>query len=140
MIATPAEMPAEMIARRAGLTSLIASAISQSADLVQTEFRLARAEVSEKLAAARSGLAFMAVAAVLLIAALGLILQAFVSLLIDKGVSPPLAMVIVGGATALVGIALFLVGQRRLRPEQLVPERTLRSLAQDKRAVQAAMT
>lgn len=69
-----------MISGPAGLTSLIASAISQSNDLVQAEFRLARAEVSEKLAATKSGLAFMAIAAVLLIAALGLLLQAFVSL------------------------------------------------------------
>lgn len=124
----------------AGLTSLIASAFSQSNDLVQAEFRLARAEIAEKFAATRSGLAFMAIAAVLLIAALGLLLQALVSLLIENGVSPPLATVIVGGAVGLLGMALFVIGQRRLSPKQLVPERTLRSLAQDKRVVEDAVT
>jgi uncharacterized membrane protein YqjE len=129
-----------MISGPAALTSLIASAISQSNDLVQAEFRLARAEISEKLAATRSGLAFMAIAAVLLIASLGLLLQALASLLIANGVSPPLATVIVGGAIALLGIALFLIGQRRLSPRQLAPKRTLRSLAQDKRVVEDAVT
>lgn len=129
-----------MISGPAGLTSLIASAISQSNDLVQAEFRLARAEVSEKLAATKSGLAFMAIAAVLLIAALGLLLQAFVSLLIENGVSPPLATVIVGGVIGLLGIALFVIGQRRLSPRQLVPKRTLRSLARSKRVVEDSVT
>lgn len=129
-----------MISGRAGLTSLIASAISQSNDLVQAEFRLARAEVSEKLAATKSGLAFMAIAAVLLIASLGLLLQALVSLLIAHGVSPPLATVIVSGVIGLSGIALFVIGQRRLSPRQLVPKRTLRSLARSKRVVENAVT
>jgi hypothetical protein len=67
-------------------------------------------------------------------------LQALVSLLIENGVSPPLATVIVGGAMALLGMALFVVGQRRLSPKQLVPKRTLRSLARGKRVVEGAVT
>ena len=92
------------------------AALSQSADLVQAEFRLARAELSEKLAALRAGLVMMAVGAILLIVSLGMLLQALVSVLIAAGVSPPVAILLVAGGTAVIGLVLFLMGQKRLEP------------------------
>ena len=53
--------------RRPGVVTLLTAAISQSADLVQTEFRLARAEVAEKLAALRNGLLLIVLGAIFLI-------------------------------------------------------------------------
>jgi hypothetical protein len=126
--------------RRSGVVTLFTAAIAQSADLVQTEFRLARAEVSEKLAALRIGLALMAVGAIFLIAALGMLLQALVSVLIASGMSPPAAILLVAGAAAVIGLVLFLMGQKRLSPEELVPDRTLTSLSRDGRMMKETVT
>jgi uncharacterized membrane protein YqjE len=126
--------------RRPGVVTLFTAAIAQSADLVQTEFRLARAEVSEKLAALRVGLALMAVGAIFLIVALGMLLQALVSVLIASGVSPPAAILLVAGGAAVIGLVLFLMGQKRLSPEELVPDRTLTSLSRDGRMMKETVT
>ena len=126
--------------RRPGVVTLFTAAIAQSADLVQTEFRLARAEVSEKLAALRIGLALMAVGAIFLIAALGMLLQALVSVLIAAGMSPPAAILLVAGGAAVIGLVLFLMGQKRLSPEELVPDRTLTSLSRDGRMMKETVT
>ena len=58
--------------RRPGVVTLMTAALAQSADLLQAEFRLARVELAEKLAALRSGLVMMAIGAILLIVALGM--------------------------------------------------------------------
>ena len=126
--------------RRPGVVTLFTAAIAQSADLVQTEFRLARAEFSEKLAALRVGLALMAVGAIFLIAALGMLLQALVSVLIAAGMSPPAAILLVAGGAAAIGLVLFLMGQKRLSPEELVPDRTLTSLSRDGRMMKETVT
>ena len=126
--------------RRPGVVTLLTAAMSQSADLVQTEFRLARAEVSEKMAALRTGLAMMAIGAIFLIAALGMVLQALVSVLIAEGVSPPIAILLVAGGAGVIGLVMFLMGQKRLAPEELVPERTLNSLSRDSRMVKESVT
>ena len=126
--------------RRPGVVTLFTASIAQSADLVQTEFRLARAEISEKLAALRVGLAMMAVGAIFLIVALGMLLQALVSVLIASGMSPPVAILLVAGGAAVVGLVLFLVGQKRLDPEELVPDRTLTSLSRDGRMMKETVT
>ena len=126
--------------RRPGVVTLLTAAISQSADLVQTEFQLARAEVSEKLAALRVGIGLMVLGAIFLIAALGMVLQALVSVLIANGMSPPAAILLVAGGAAVIGLVLFLVGQKRLSPEELVPDRTLTSLSRDGRMVKETVT
>lgn len=126
--------------RRPGVVTLLTAALSQSADLVQTEFRLARAEVSEKMAALRIGLGLMVIGAIFLIAALGMVLQALVSLLIAEGVSPPVAILLVAGGAAVIGLVMFLMGQKRLAPEELVPERTLNSLSRDGRMMKETVT
>ena len=128
------------VPRRPGVVTLFTAAIAQSADLVQTEFRLARAEISEKLAALRIGLAMMAVGAIFLIVALGMLLQALVSVLIAAGMSPPLAILLVAGGAAAIGLVLFLVGQKRLNPDELVPDRTLTSLTRDGRMMKETVT
>jgi uncharacterized membrane protein YqjE len=126
--------------RRPGVVTLVTAAISQSADLVQTEFRLARAEVSEKLAALRVGLALMVVGAIFLIVALGMVLQALVSVLVAGGMSPPAAILLVAGGAAVIGLVLFLMGQKRLSAEELVPDRTLTSLSRDSRMMKETVT
>jgi hypothetical protein len=126
--------------RRPGVVPLFTAALGQSADLLQTEFRLARAELSEKLSALRYGLVMMAIGAILLIVSLGMLLQALVGALIAAGVSPPVAILLVAGVTAVVGLVLFLMGQKRLEPTSLTPDRTLDSLSADSRMIKETLS
>jgi uncharacterized membrane protein YqjE len=151
-IATPAEPAAsdnashvarEMLhppLRRPGVVTLATAAFSQTADLLQTEFRLAKAEFAEKMTALRAGLIMMLIGAIFLIAALGMILQALISILIDAGVSPPAAILLVAGGAAIMGLVLFLMGQKRLNPAELSPDRTLNSLSRDSRMVKETLS
>jgi hypothetical protein len=126
--------------RRPGVVTLTTAALSQTADLLQTEFRLARAELAEKMSALRSGLIMILLGAIFLIAALGMLLQAMVSVLINAGVSPPVAILLVAGGAAVLGIVLFLMGQTRLQPAELSPDRTLNSLSRDSRMVKETLS
>jgi len=119
--------------RRPGVVTLLTAAVSQSADLVQAEFRLARAEVSEKLTALRVGLVLMVTGTIFLVVALGMLLQAAASALVRAGMSPPMAILLVAGAAGVVGLVLFFVGQKRLSADELVPDRTIDSLSRDGR-------
>ena len=126
--------------RRPGVVTLATAAFSQTADLLQTEFRLAKVELAEKMTALRGGLIMILIGAIFLIAALGMILQALVSILIDAGVSPPAAILLVAGGSAVIGLVLFLMGQNRLDPASLSPDRTLNSLSRDSRMVKETLS
>jgi uncharacterized membrane protein YqjE len=126
--------------RRPGVVTLTTAAFSQTADLVQAEFRLARAELSEKMASFRAGLVMILIGAIFLIAALGMVLQALVSVLISAGLSPPIAILLVAGGAAVIGLVLFLMGQSRLSAEDLAPDRTIHSLSRDSRMVKESLT
>ncbi|MGZ3338736.1 MAG: phage holin family protein [Reyranella sp.] len=126
--------------RRPGVVTLATAAFSQTADLLQTEFRLAKVELAEKMTALRGGLIMILIGAIFLIAALGLVLQALVSILINSGVSPSVAILLVAGGAAVIGLILFLVGQNRLDPAGLSPDRTLNSLSRDSRMVKETLS
>jgi Putative Actinobacterial Holin-X, holin superfamily III len=126
--------------RRPGVVTLATAAFSQTADLLQTEFRLAKAEFAEKMTALRAGLIMILVGAIFLIAALGMLLQALVALLINAGASPSVAILVVAGGAAVVGLVLFVMGQKRLDPDELSPDRTLNSLSRDSRMVKETLS
>jgi hypothetical protein len=126
--------------RRPGVVTLATAAFSQTADLLQTEFRLAKAEFAEKMTALRAGLIMILVGAIFLIAALGMLLQALVALLISAGASPSVAILVVAGGTAVIGLVLFVMGQKRLDPDELSPDRTLNSLSRDSRMVKETLS
>ncbi len=126
--------------RRPGVVTLATTAMAQTADLVQTEFRLARVELAEKMGAFRSGLIMMLVGAIFLIVALGMALQALVGVLIAAGLSPAAAILLVAGAAAIVGLVLFVIGRNRLTPSELAPDRILNALSRDSRMVKETLT
>src|SRR6478609_7359207 len=99
---------------RPGVVALVTDALGRSADLIQTEIRLARVELGEKADALKtsvvSGVAMMLVGTVFLIAAVILVLQALVAALIESGVSPAIAILIVAGGSAAGGIVMLLAG------------------------------
>lgn len=100
--------------------------------LFRKEARLARMEMSEKMTQMGAGLVMIVAGAVLLIPALVILLQAAVAALQNSGFQAWSAALIAGGAALCVGIILFAVGLSRLRVENLVPERTINQIEQDK--------
>lgn len=106
-------------------------AMAQTADLIRVEFRLARAELAEKVTSLRIGAAFVIAGAVFLIGTLVLLLQWAVVALVEAGLSASMATFVVAVASALVGLVLILAGRQKLDPGSVLPERTLNQIAQD---------
>src|SRR5688572_27561039 len=93
------------------------------ASLVRNETELAKAEISEKVSQAGSGVASLAIAGVVLLAGFIILLLAAVyglSLIWPQW----LAALVVGGAVTLIGLILLLIARSKLRPEKLTPQRT----------------
>src|SRR5712672_4504053 len=110
---------------------LFTSVVSQLADLMRTEGQLARAEISEKMTLAATGLGLIVGGAILLMPALVVLLEAAVAALVDNGIAPYWAALIVGGACLLLGLILLLIGVSRLRAGKLVPDKTIHKLQRD---------
>lgn len=117
---------------------LFTDLISQLTLLVRKEGQLARTEISEKLSRALAGMALVLVGAVLLIPALVILLQAAISGLVEGGVHPALAALIVGGAALIVGLVLALVGWSWIKPASLLPDRTIDQFQRDAAMAQRA--
>ncbi len=129
---------------RPGVVALVTDALGRSADLIQTEIRLARVELGEKAEALRtslvSGIVMMLVGTVFIIGALILVLQALVAALIESGVSPAVAILIVAGGSALGGIVVLMAGKKTLGAVDPTPTRTIASLQNDARMAKENLT
>lgn len=125
----------ENVTGRPATTSLFADALSQMTTLFETEIRLVRSEVGEKITQAVAAVATLAVAAVLLLAALFLLLQGIVDLLVAYGWKPFAADFLVGVVIAIVGVVAIFVAKKALEPAQLAPSRTLNQLGKDARVL-----
>lgn len=116
---------------RPSTPSLFADALSQMTTLFETEIRLLRREVGEKITQAVSSLAVLVISAVLLIAALILLLQGVVDLLIFYGWKPFAADFLVGVVIlAIGGLAVFLA-LKGLSAANLAPSRTIGQFGKD---------
>jgi uncharacterized membrane protein YqjE len=129
---------------RPGVVALVTDALGRSADLIQTEIRLARVELGEKAEALRtslvSGIVMMLVGTVFMIGALILILQALVAALIESGVTPAVAILIVAGGSAVGGIVVLMAGKKTLGAVDPTPTRTITSLKNDARMAKENLT
>jgi hypothetical protein len=112
-------------------TSLFAEALAQMTTLFETEIRLVRSEISEKITQAVMAVAALAVSAVLFVAALFLILQGIVELLIAWGMRPFLADFLVGVVIAVIGVVALFMAKNRLSPSNLAPSRSIHQLGKD---------
>ena len=123
-----------------GVLQAVGAAISRATDLIQIEFRLAKAELSEKAAQIGAALSLVVTGLVLVAAALILILQAMVLGLIEAGVSPVAATLLVAGTTIAIGLGFVATGRKRLSAESLVPDRTLTDIQRDSALVKEKLT
>jgi hypothetical protein len=113
------------------IPEILTDLIAQLTSLVRKEGQLARTEISEKVSRALTGMALILVGTVLLIPALVILLQAAMAGLVENGMSPSIASLIVGGAALVLGMILGLVGWSWVNPASLVPDRTIDQLRRD---------
>ena len=110
---------------------LFSDLVNQFTTLFRKEIQLARTEISEKINEALSGLGIIIGGAVLMIAALGVLLQGIAELMVWFGLDKPWAYLGVGVVAACVGYGLVRSGLNNLSPENLKPTKTVQQLSRD---------
>jgi Putative Actinobacterial Holin-X, holin superfamily III len=113
------------------LTWLVTQVVSDLAYLVQTEIRLARAEIREKLSRAANGAMYIGIAAILLLTGVFILLLDAVRWLEVAGLPNQWGFLLVGGIVVAVGIVLALVGSKNLKGSALTPDRTIEQVRAD---------
>jgi uncharacterized membrane protein YqjE len=113
------------------IASTLTQIVSDVAYLLQTEIRLARAEVGEKLSVASSGGKYLGIAALLFLPALFVLLLGAVSWLEVAGLPVRWGYLLVGGVLMILAAALGLKGVNSLKGSALVPDRTIEQLRAD---------
>jgi len=120
-----------MAEQYSSLPNAFSRVITDLADLMQKEMRLARAELSEKLSITIRAGVWMSVAAVLAILAALLVVQACVlGLSAATGIALHWSSLIVAALLAAGGGAAFAKGKADV-PEQLAPDRAINQVTQD---------
>ncbi len=97
------------------LPDLVVHALRETGELVQTETRLIRAELSEKITQVEVGGGSIAAGAICLLVALITLTAALVtavSKIGDPDIGPGWAALIVGVVIAVVGVALLMKGKK----------------------------
>lgn len=125
---------------RPSTPGLVADAIAQLTRLVETEIRLVRTELGEKISAAVRAVVMLVVSAVLLVAALVLILQGLVYLLVYFGMQPFIAAFIVGIVVAAIAGIVVYIALQRLSADNLKPKRTMTQISRDATAIKDQVT
>jgi Putative Actinobacterial Holin-X, holin superfamily III len=113
------------------LGSLFTDVVSEVAHLFQTEIRLVRAEMNEKVSRAASGGTMIGAGAVILLPAVFLLLLAIVRWLAIAGLPEHWGLVLVGAVVAVIGVALLTKGVNNLKGPALVPQRTIEQVRAD---------
>jgi hypothetical protein len=113
------------------LASVVTQIVSDLSFLLQTEIRLARSEIREKLGDAANAGTFIAAAAVLALGGLIVLLFAVVRWLEVAGLPSQWGLTIVGLVVAAGGLVLARIGMNRLSGSALVPDRTIEQVRAD---------
>jgi hypothetical protein len=103
----------------------------QLSTLVRQEIDLARTEMTTKAGAATRDAAMIGIGGALAHAGLLVLLAAVVLVLIEVGLDPWLAAVLVGVVVAAIGGFLVMRGRDGLQATDLAPKRTIETLKDD---------
>ena len=123
-----------------GLFHALSDTISRATDLVQLEVRVFKAELEEKLSHVKAGLSLIVSGAIFIAAALFLLLQAAVLTLVQNGMSPAGATLLVAAAAIVIGLAFMLTGRKQVNGDALTPDRTMHGLQRDTRLVKEKLS
>lgn len=113
------------------LTSVVTQIVSDLAYLLQTEIRLARAEISEKISRAAKGGMLIGISAILLLTGILILLLDVVRWLEIAGLPNQWGFLLVGGGVVIAGTILALTGSKHLKGSALTPDRTIEQVRAD---------
>ena len=114
----------------AALPQTVSNVVAGLADLFQKEMRLARAELSEKIATKLQAGIWMSVGAILALIAGLLVAQAVVFGIASYGIALHWSCLIVAGVLAAIAVMSFFKGRSDAK-EELAPTRTINQVKQD---------
>jgi hypothetical protein len=112
------------------LPEALSEVLSDFADLLRKEFRLARVELSSNLSAKIRGGIWLGVAGLFGLLAVALLLGALVAWITTFNVSLHFAFLIVAAGVALLAIFAYFAGWNEARAD-LTPSRTIRQVKRD---------
>jgi uncharacterized membrane protein YqjE len=113
------------------LATLLTQIVSDLAFLLQTEIKLAKAEISEKTSQIANGSIFIGIAAAFLLSGLFILLMAAVRWLEIAGLADQWGYLLVGVIAVAIGIGLAVKGANGFKPAALVPDRTIDQIKAD---------
>jgi hypothetical protein len=113
------------------LTSLFTDTVAELTNLFQTEIRLVRAEINEKLSKVANSGALIGASAIVMLPAVFILLLAIVRWLEVAGLPEQWGLTLVGLVVAALGVALLMKGINNLKGSALVPRRTIEQVRAD---------
>lgn len=117
------------------LGELFADLSRKTGVLVRQEIELARTEMTEKITEVGKNVGFLVVGGMVLYTGL-LFVLAGVTILLADYIPDWLSALVVGLIVAIVGVVLVQRGRSALKETNLMPEKTIESLKEDKEWVQ----
>ena len=120
--------------------NLLADLVATLGRILRGEIALARAEMTQGLRAALTGVAMIVAAVILGVTAIQLFAGAGVHGLIRAGLRPWQAELVLGGVLLAVAAALTGIGLRRLRPATMMPQRAFAGLRRDAETLKPKVT
>ena len=131
--------PTPPLGEEPSIADLMRHALDQVRALVRGELRLVQREAGRKARQAGVGLAMLAGALVLALAVVVMVLVTIMTILAALGAPVWLSALLATllGTAGAAGLAWL--GLQRLRADALLPQRTLRQLQKDRRAVKEQM-
>lgn len=113
------------------IIGLVGDVIDDLTHLLQTEFRLVKAEINEKVSRIANGGVMMGTGVALAISSLVLLLLALVQFLAAAGIPEEWGLLAVGLAGALIGVLVLWKGARNIKETSFIPDRTLQQVRAD---------
>ena len=109
----------------------LVTALQHISGLIRKELQLARLEVAENLAKARTGAILIVVAVILAFVALSSLIEALTMGLIAAGMEPWLAALLVGAGLLILALVLALSAARLLKSVSAIPTETMNTVKKD---------
>lgn len=119
---------------------LVGDLMTNATDLMRSEIKLFRAEISEKSTQAATALGMIVGGIVMVLVALIVLAFALVAALENAGLPAGWAAVVVGLVFAIIAYVLIDRGAANLKAANLSPDRTADSLSKDGKAIKGAMS
>jgi hypothetical protein len=122
------------------LGQLFGDLTRQLSTLVRQEIELARTEVTSRASAAGRDAALVGIGGALLYAGFLGLMAAVTLWLVDAGLDPWVAALVVAGVVLAIGVVLVLTGRQNLNRLDLAPKRTTETLRDDAKWAKEQLT